>query len=130
MTETSAPTPTFKIMINDEERTIKMYYGLLDAVCRACGEIDGALVIALEHDLREAVLNILLAERDETGAVRKPFNPMRSEIEPDDINDLLEWAGVHAMDFFLKAAEKAKKTGGSREDRLKALQSISTGGGD
>tara|TARA_R110002072_G_scaffold23791_6_gene81605 strand:+ start:4043 stop:4402 length:360 start_codon:yes stop_codon:yes gene_type:complete len=116
-------TPTFEITVNDETRTIKMYYGLLDAVCRACGEIDGALVIALEHDLREEVLNILLAERDETGKVKTPFNPMRSEIEPEAINDLLEWAGAHAMDFFLKAAERAKKTGLAEKDRMEALQS-------
>lgn len=121
---------TFEIEINDEVRKVTMYYGLLDLVCRACGDIEGALMLAMEHDLREEILQILLSERDETGKVSKPFNPMKNQMTADSANSLLEWAGAHAFDFLLKAAEMAKKTGSSHQKRLEDLQSTSNGGKD
>ncbi len=113
----------FEIEINGEPRELVMYYGLLDLICRACGDIEGALMIGLEHDLRQEILQTLLSERDDTGKVTKPFNPMKNHIEPDAVNDLIDWAGAHAFDFLLKAAERARKTGESQKNRLEALQS-------
>lgn len=113
----------YTLEIDGASRDVKMTYGLLDAVCRACGDAEGALTLNLDHDLREEVLNILLATRDSQGRITTPVNVMTMAADPEDIQNLLEWGGTHALDFFLKAAEKAKKTGEARADRLKALQS-------
>jgi len=113
---------TFELTVNGEPKKVTMFYGLLDLICKICGDMEGVFFLGVDHSLREEALIALLSERDQTGKITTQFNAFSSEASPDDINALLAWAGDHALDFFVKSAEKAKASGSRVEPRLTALQ--------
>ena len=118
---------TFDITIGDEPKSIKMTFGLLNVLCKAVGDIDGAATIVMDNALRDAVLTELLSERNKDGKITKPINLVYLELDPDDAADLLSWAGEHIMDFFLKGLEKAKALQDNNLARIEALMPTSSG---
>lgn len=96
------------VTVNGQEKTVKMTFGLLNEMCRICGEIDGAAMLTLDNDLRIAGLNTLLSDRDEKGKIKVELDTHNLDIRPDEVIELLDWAGGHVTDFFLKAAKKTK----------------------
>lgn len=110
-----------EITVNGETREVKMTYGLLDQLCRISGDVDAALLLAIDHDLRHAALSAIFAERDKTGKITKEFNAFEFDADPEDVTGLLDWAGAHVLDFFLKAATRAQKTGSDRRAQMEAL---------
>lgn len=121
--------PNFKYTTGaGAEAEVKMTYGLLDALCVTCGDIDGALMVSVDNDLRTEVLNQIFADRDERGNIQTPANLFALDMSPEDVQRLLDWVQEHVADFFLKALEGAVATKNREGDRIKALQSISTGG--
>lgn len=110
-----------KITIGGEERSIKMTYGLLNEMCNLAGEAEDALLFNMNKELRAEALRLLLSERDKEGVIKKDFNLFLLEADPDDILELLDWAGTHVLDFFLKAATKAKAVADDRKDLLSTL---------
>lgn len=121
---------TFEIQINGEGREIKMSFGLLNQLCSMCGDVEDAMMFGIDANLREEALRLMLSKRDDQGRIEENVNLFNIDVDPDAINDLLDWAGGHVLDFFLKAAEKTKAMGEARQDRLEALQPSSSGGKD
>lgn len=111
----------FTIKIDGKERDIKMTFGLLNALCRAVGDIDGAAQVTLDQSLREGILIELLSERDKAGKIQEPINLAELDVEINDMVSLLDWAGNHVMDFFLTGLERAKALQDRNMGRLKAL---------
>lgn len=118
---------TFTITVNGTERDLKMSFGLLNSVCRVVGDVDGAAMISMDPALRQAVLEELLSTRDTRGKITERVDLDTLDVEPDAIVDLLDWAGNHAMDFFLKGLEKAKALQDRNMSRIKALMPTSPG---
>lgn len=112
---------TIKITVGEEERKIKMTYGLLDQLCNIAGEAEDALMFTLDKDLRAKALRLLLSDRDSDGVIKKDVNMFTLDVDPDQIEELLDWAGAHVLDFFLRAATKAKDKAESRKDLLSSL---------
>lgn len=112
---------TMTITVGEEERKIKMTYGLLDQLCNTAGEAEDALMFTLDKDLRAEVLRLLLSERDAEGVIKKNVNLLNLDVDPDEVEELLDWAGGHTLDFFLRAATKAKEKAESRKDLLSTL---------
>lgn len=117
----------FQITYNDTEREIKMSFGLLNNLCRKVGDIEAASIIALDTNLRDAVLIELLSTRDAKGKIIEPIDLDTLDVEPDAIIDLIDWAGSHVLDFFLKGLERTKKLQESNTTRVKALIPTSPG---
>ena len=111
----------FTIKIDGKERDVKMTFGLLNALCRAVGDIDGATQMTMDQNLRDAVLVELLSERDKAGKITSNINLAEMEVSIDDVVDLLDWAGNHVLDFFLKGLERAKSLQDRNLLRIKAL---------
>jgi hypothetical protein len=111
----------FTIKIDGKERDVKMTFGLLNALCRAVGDIDGATQVTMDQNLRDAILVELLSERDKTGKIKNELNLAELDVEIDDMLEMLDWAGNHIMDFFLKGLERAKALQDRNMGRLKAL---------
>lgn len=120
----------FEIEVNGEKKDIKMSFGLLNELCGMCGDVEDALLFGMNTELREEVLRLMLSSRDEQGRIKENINLNTLEVDPDAINELLDWAGGHVLDFFLKAAERAKTASLARKDRMEALQQSSSGGED
>ena len=111
----------FTIKIDGKERDVKMTFGLLNALCRAVGDIDGATQMTMDQNLRDAVLVELLSERDKAGKITSNINLAEMDVSIDDVVDLLDWAGNHVLDFFLKGLERAKSLQDRNLLRIKAL---------
>lgn len=112
---------TFTIKINGKEQDVKMSFGLLNILCQKVGDLDGAATIAVDQALREGVLVELLSSRDSKGKIIEPFDLYSADMDSDDVVELLDWAGSHVLDFFLKGLERAKKLQEKHMPRLKAL---------
>ena len=115
------------VSIGGEDKTIKMTFGLLNAVCRTVGDIDGAAQMSMDPYLRDMVLVELLSPRDATGKITEPVDIFNLDIEPDDVVKLLDWASTQALDFLLKGLERAKALQERNMPRVKALMPTSTG---
>jgi len=113
---------SFKVTVNGEEKTVTMYYGLLDVICKICGDMEGVFFLAVDHSLREEALRALLSTRDKTGKITEEFNAFSADLSPEDAGELLAWAGDHALDFFVRSTERAQKSGKRVEPNLQALQ--------
>jgi hypothetical protein len=117
----------FNITVNGKEHEIKMTFGLLNNLCRKVGDIEAAAVIALDTTLRDSILIELLSSRGANGKIIEPIDLDVVEVEPDAIIDLIDWAGTHVLDFFLKGLERTKKLQEANTGRIKALIPSSTG---
>jgi hypothetical protein len=120
-------TPIFSINLNGEEKDIKMSFALLNILCRSVGDIDGALLLDIDQELREAVLIELLSPRDDKGRISEPLDLMVADVTPDAVAEILSWAGDHLMDFFLAALESTKAKQEKHKARLTALMPTSPG---
>lgn len=117
----------FNITVNGDEHEIKMTFGLLNNLCRKVGDIEAAAVIALDTNLRDAILIELLSKRDSKGKITEAIDLDSLEADPDRIIDLIDWAGTHVLDFFLKGLERTKKLQEANTGRIKALIPSSVG---
>lgn len=104
-----------------------MSFGLINELAQVVNEVDNVPVIGAQHELRAAVLNSLLSERDEQGEIVRKFNPFTDNVDIDEIEGLIDWTAEHLIDFFLKQFEMAKKLGDKNEKRMKALLPSSAG---
>ena len=77
----------FNITVNGDEHEIKMTFGLLNNLCRKVGDIEAAAVIALDTNLRDAILIELLSKRDSKGKILEPIDLDSLEADPDSIID-------------------------------------------
>jgi len=118
---------TFDINVNGKDLTIKMSFGLLNTLCRKVGDIEAAAVIALDTTLRDGILIELLSDRGPNGKITEPIDLDVIEVDPDAVIDLIDWAGTHVLDFFLKGLERTKKLQEANTGRIKALIPTSIG---
>lgn len=120
----------FTIKVDGKDKEIKMSFGLLNQLCGMCGDADDALMFGLNTDLREEALRLMLSKRDKEGRISDDVNLYLIDVDSDDVSDLLDWAGSHALDFFLKAATKTKAASEKHQEAMMALQPSSSGGKD
>jgi hypothetical protein len=118
-----APEPRFKVMINGEERTLFMSFGLLNEICRAIGGLEAAIQIPVDNELRDYSLLAVLSKRDELGAVAEggAVNLRTLDIAVEDVEELLAWITDHVTDFFLRTMERVVKGQQKNAERFQAL---------
>lgn len=117
----SAPSPRLKITINGEKRELFMSFGLLNEICRGVGDINGAVAIPTNAELRDYSLMVVLSLRDEEGNVQTPANLRTLDIRIDEAESLIGWISEHATDFFLRTMERVVKAQTGNRDRFKQL---------
>jgi hypothetical protein len=119
----------FIIKINGKEQDIKMSFGLLNNLCRLVGDIDNAASMAIDPVLRDTVLIELLSDRDARGKITERLDLDLLDADADKIGELIDWAGGHVFDFFLKGLERTKALQDRHLDRIKALIPSQAGSG-
>jgi hypothetical protein len=92
------------VEVNGQSVEVKMTFGLLNEMCRLCGDLDGMAMLMLDNDLRVQALKTLLSKRDEKGKVVEEINIETLDISTDHVLFLLDWAAGHVSDFFIRAA--------------------------
>lgn len=138
MAKTPAPTPiaepakTRVFVIGETPTEVTMSFGLLNILARMCGDAQGALMVSMDNDLREAILVSVLSTRDKRGQITDDgeFSLFESEITTEQAMEVAAWAADHLLPFFLKAAQQTQsvvvKNQGAIEE-LKSQQSTLTG---
>lgn len=114
---------TFLLKNGDTTKEVFMSYGLLNSLCRAVGDLEGAALLALDNDLRAQMLVELLSDRDEKGnVIGDGVRPYHIPYSVDSLGDLLTWAQEHIFNFFVKAAAQTKVTADQHKKVLAALK--------
>ena len=111
----------FSIKVDGVERDIKMTMGLVNKLAAISGDIDGASTMAIDNDLREAALVVLLSPRDNKGKITETIDLDNIEVDQEAVLELLDWAAEHTLDFLLKALQRTKALQDRNLDRVKAL---------
>ena len=110
-----------EVKINGETRDIKMTFGMLNNLCQIVGEVDNVPALHVDAYTRGRVMVELLSERDSRGKIRSEAELDSTDISIEDAEALLNWAGDHVLDFFLKALERTKAMQDKHMPRVKAL---------
>lgn len=116
------------LQVDGESREIKMSYGLLDELARVIGDVDSIGGFSLVPEMREAVLNAVLAKRDHKGKIVSPVNFFEIDLDTETANAILDWVAGHVLDFFLKRLTTAKTQVEARQKDISALMPTSAGG--
>jgi hypothetical protein len=120
-----APNPRIKVTVNGTSRELFMSFGLLNEICRGVGDMQGAIAIPTNAELRDYALIVVLSERNaETGEVEKACNLRTLDIPVDEAEELLIWISEHTTDFFLRTMERVVKTQKANESRFRALSQV------
>lgn len=111
------------ITINGKHEEIFMSYGLLNHLSIVVGEVNNITSIGLDPELREGVLKCLLSERTKTGKIKTERSAEDVDISLEDVENLIDWAAEHLVDFFLRRATKSKALFDKRMTELESLMS-------
>lgn len=119
---------TLVVEIDGKPQELVMWFGMLNALSVAIGDIDNLAIMATDPVLRSVVLRELLSERTETGMISTEPNLMFLKMTPDAVQDIMEWVNGHITDFFLEAATRAKKIAEDRQEKVRSLMPSPNGG--
>jgi hypothetical protein len=102
------PADRIKILLDGQEKTLFMSFGLLNELCRMYGDVHTATQVPLNADLRDVTLITLLSPRDENGMIPegKEVRLNLLDMPLDDGDKLLSWASEHAIYFFVTALKR------------------------
>lgn len=121
------PPDSVFIVFNGEEREIFMSFALLNRLTFIVQDISNIPMLHLNAQMREAVLEEMLAIRTKSGSVTKEVKVEEAEVSLDHMEILLDFAGDHIMDFTIRVIEKATSLQNKNKARLTSLQSTQTG---
>lgn len=107
---------------------VKMTYGLLNTLCRVVGEVDAAMFMSIDNDIRERVLVELLSSRDAKGKITDEISIFDITANPDDVAALLDWAQELVIDFFVQRTEKMTSLVLPLTKKVAALKASLSGG--
>jgi hypothetical protein len=129
MTENQEQTPEkLKVTVNDSSVELFMSYGLLNRLAKIGGSAEDLSAIYVTPDMQERIIIECLCTK------MKPHDKEKDEVEiddfeltPDEAQKIVDWAGAHIVDFFLRAFNKATSANQRMEPMLNALMSSSGG---
>lgn len=117
------------VEVNGEPKEVKMSFGLLNELSQKLGDIDAIPEMAVNPELREALVLACVVDRDPRGKFKDPEATLyQYDMSMDDTLKLLDWVGEHVADFFLKSMGSAKKMIEERVDQFQSLMPTLPGG--
>ena len=117
------------VTINDEEKELKMTFGLLNELSRRMGDVDALPELAVNAELRESVILACVVERDKRGKFKDAEATLYDyDLSMEDSLRLLDWVGEHVADFFLKSMSSTKALIEKRQDQFQSLMPTLPGG--
>lgn len=119
--------PSILVTLDDTPQEVFMTFGLLNAITRHVGNPDNVGLITISSDLKELVLTEMLSERNANGVITKERSYGDVKISLEDCERLLDFAADHALDFFLRALEKAAARTRKAQEAV-AAHKLSSGG--
>ncbi len=107
--EVPAPEKTITLKIGAEDREILMSYGLQDQLLRLIPDTNMIGTVYTDSDVRNAVIEQVLADRTNTGKItlKRAFDEY--EIELEEVEKLLGWVVDHVTAFFVRVINQLEK---------------------
>lgn len=96
------PSKTLTVKVDGNEREILMSYGLQDQLLRLIRDTNEIGNIYADPDVRNAIIEQILAERSPSGKIinKRTFDDYILEVE--DAETILAWAVDHITAFFIR----------------------------
>lgn len=118
--ENKKPSPRLTVDIGGEPRTFFMSFGLLNEVASLAGGPEGVPNFSFNAATSATLLELLLAGRDEEGQIIRtrgvPIIPL--DLEPEIAEQIIDWAGAHVLDFFVRRFAKSAHLFATRAGKL------------
>lgn len=115
----------FKVDGKDEE--LFMSFALLNRLTFLVGDITNIPLIHLNPEMRDVMLEELLAVRTKTGKVTEMRKIEDLDISQEDVEGLIDFAAEHVLDFSIRVMEKATTLQNKNAERLTTLKSSQAG---
>ena len=111
-----------KITINGEVVEVFMSYGMINQLAQGIGDAETTATLHSSAIARNFILQMLLSKRSDDGQITEEINVRTLDADVDEINDLLQWAGQHLYNFFLKAMERVIAMEAGNREKVMALK--------
>jgi len=109
MLEPTKVEPRHTTILNGQERTVFMSFGLINTLTNMFENVEQIPELFTNPMLRGVILVKAFSERDEHGKITKELNIQTLEIEDDAFIEFVEWVEVHVTNFFIKTSNSNKK---------------------
>lgn len=118
----------FSINIDDTEREIFMSFALVSELASVVGGPENIGHMHLDPVMRDTTLILLLSERSKGGRVTKELENIGDvEASINDLENLLDWASQHVLDFFLRSIQRGTKIANNNKEKMEQLASTLSG---
>lgn len=127
--EDQKPPARITLDVAGTERTVFMSFGLLNEIAALVQSPENVPELSFNATVSTAALHLMLAPRDKRGNILpekedEPAVPL--DLDPDTAERLLDWAGEHILDFFVRRLAKSATLFATRADQLAAAGSSLT----
>lgn len=116
------------VNIAGQGRELFMSFGLLNEIASLVGSPEGVPTLSFDPSASHALLELVLAKRDKRGNIIReedePIVPL--DLEPDAAEAIIDWAGTHALDFFIRRFAKSAQLFATQAENLAAVGSSLT----
>lgn len=102
MTDNTKPAKTLTVTVDEQERELILTYGLQDQILRLVKDTNEIGNIFVDPDIRNALIEQVLAERTKSGKIilKKPYDEYDIEIE--EVERILDWVVTIVTSFFTR----------------------------
>lgn len=128
-TTTTTPSPTLDVTVNGKSATLFMSFGLLNRLLSMFGNEETAVSAFYDNELRPKVLEEVLKLRGQYGALEKVVVD-DLDITAEHVASIFSWVSDHAVDFFIRNAEKGIAIGDKYSARAASLVPSQNGSQD
>lgn len=127
------PEPRITIQTPAGEREVFMSFGLLNELTALIGTPEQVPALSFNPGISSAAIELLLSTRNKRGKIDDEQEVAAFELEIDEAERLLDWAGEHVLDFFVRrfamhAKQLAAKAGPLAEVGSSLTSSVNSAG--
>lgn len=129
MSSEDKPESRITLDVGGTDRTLFMSFGLLNEIAALVQSPENIPELSFNATTSTAALHLMLAPRDKRGNLLpekddEPAVPL--DLDPAIAEQLLDWAGAHVLDFFVRRLTKSAQLYATRADQLAAAGSSLT----
>lgn len=121
---------TITVIVNEEERTLFMSFGLLNELTKLVGDPTQVASIPIDVELRTDVLKLVLAKRKKSGKLEEEIDFDDLDIAVADVERVLHWTQEHVISFFVRSLRQVLSVTKNHETEVSNLASSMGGSSD
>ena len=116
------PPLSFTLQVGEEEQEIKMTYGMFNELMQVIPDPQNITELLIsDQGLRDYVFRRLLTGNKKVAKEEDLVDPFDLELQLDQVDDLIMWAGDHILYFFTTSMTKVVSLGTKYEPTIRQL---------